>query len=73
MKCRAGGPCYDEFTARANFADGPANVVDVNRDGVNEVVAIGNVHDCHTSPYTNLYNTPYLLNADRTRFQAGGF
>jgi uncharacterized repeat protein (TIGR01451 family) len=48
-------------------------VVDVNRDGVNEVLAIGNVHDCHTSPYTNLYNTPYILNADRTRFQAGGF
>ncbi len=67
------GPCYTEFTARANFADGPANVVDVNRDGVNEVVAIGNVHDCHTSPYTNLYNTPYILNADRTRFQAGGY
>jgi uncharacterized repeat protein (TIGR01451 family) len=67
------GPCYDEFTARANFADGPANVVDVNRDGVNEVVAIGNVHDCHTDPYTNLYDTPYILNADRTRFQAGGY
>jgi uncharacterized repeat protein (TIGR01451 family) len=67
------GPCYTEFTPRANFADGPANVVDVNRDGVNEVVAIGNVHDCHTTPYTNLYNTPYILNADRTRFQAGGY
>ncbi len=67
------GPCYTQFTARANFADGPANVVDVNRDGVNEVVAIGNVHNCHTSPYTNLYNTPYILNADRTRFQAGGY
>jgi uncharacterized repeat protein (TIGR01451 family) len=65
------GPCYDEPTARANFADGPANVVDVNGDGRNEVVVIGNVHDCHTSPYTNLYNTPYILNADRSRFQAG--
>ena len=73
MKCRAGALAMTEFTARANFADGPANVVDVNRDGVNEVVAIGNVHDCHTSPYTNLYNTPYILNADRTRFQAGGY
>lgn len=67
------GPCYEEFTPRANFADGPANVVDVNGDGVNEVVAIGNVHNCHTSPYTNLYNTPYILNLDRTRFNAGGF
>lgn len=67
------GPCYDEFTARANFADGPANVVDVNSDGINEVVAIGNVHNCNTSPYTNLYNTPYILNLDRTRFNADGF
>jgi uncharacterized repeat protein (TIGR01451 family) len=67
------GPCDVPLTARANFADGPANVVDVNRDGVNEVVAIGNVHDCSTSPYTDLYDTPYILNADRTRFQAGGF
>jgi hypothetical protein len=70
---RGWGPCYEEFTPRANFADGPANVVDVNGDGVNEVVAIGNVHDCHTSPYTNLYNTPYIFNADRSRYNAGEF
>ena len=70
---RGWGPCYDQPTARANFADGPANIVDVNGDGVNEVVAIGNVHDCHTSPYTNLYNTPYIFNADRSRFQVGSF
>jgi len=67
------GPCYEQFTPRANFADGPANVADVNGDGVKEVVVIGNVHDCHTSPYTNLYNTPYILNFDRTRFNQEGF
>jgi uncharacterized repeat protein (TIGR01451 family) len=67
------GPCSNQFTPRANFADGPANVVDVNGDGVNEVVAIGNVHDCHTNPYTDVYNTPYILNADRSRFDADGF
>ena len=70
---RGWGPCYDEPTARANFANGPANIVDVNADGINEVVAIGNVHDCNTSPYTDLYNVPYVLNADRSRFNAGGF
>jgi len=70
---RGWGPCYTESTARANFANGPANVVDVNRDGVNEVVVIGDVHDCHTSPYTDLYNGPYILNADRSRFNADGF
>ena len=70
---RGWGPCYTEFTARANFANGPANVIDVNGDGTNEIVVIGDVHDCHTSPYTDLYNTPYILNADRTRFNADGF
>ena len=70
---RGWGPCYTEPTARANFANGPANIVDVNGDGVNEVVVIGDVHDCHTSPYTDLYNTPYILNLDRTRLNADGF
>ena len=70
---RGWGPCYTEFTARANFANGPANVIDVNGDGTNEIVVIGDVHNCHTSPYTDLYNTPYILNADRTRFNADGF
>ena len=67
------GPCYEQFTPRANFAHGPANVVDVNRDGINEVVAVGNVHNCNTDPYTDLYNTPFIFNADRSRFDAAGF
>ena len=37
------------------------------------MVVIGDVHNCHTSPYTDLYNTPYILNLDRSRFNAGGF
>jgi hypothetical protein len=73
FETRGWGPCYEEFTPRANFAMGPANVVDVNGDGVKEVVVIGNVHDCHTSPYTDLYNTPYIFNGDRSRFNSGGF
>jgi uncharacterized repeat protein (TIGR01451 family) len=67
------GPCYTQFTPRANFADGPADIVDVNGDGINEVVAIGNVHNCNTSPYTDLYFTPYILNADRSRFKGGSY
>ena len=70
---RGWGPCYTEFTARANFANGPANIVDVNGDGVTEVVTIGDVHNCNTSPYTDLYNGPYIFNADRSRFNADGF
>jgi uncharacterized repeat protein (TIGR01451 family) len=67
------GPCYTQFTPRANFADGPADIVDVNNYGTREVVVVGNVHDCHTNPYTDLYFTPYILNADRSRFQAGSY
>lgn len=70
---RGWGPCYTESTARANFANGPANIVDVDGDGINELVVIGDVHDCHTSPYTDLYNGPYIFNVDRTRFSASGF
>jgi len=70
---RGWGPCYTESTARANFANGPANVVDINGDGTNEVVVIGDVHDCFTSPYTDLYNTAYILNRDRSRFNSAGF
>jgi hypothetical protein len=36
-------------------------------------VVTGDVHDCNTNPYTDLYNTPYILNADRSRFNASGF
>jgi len=71
-EARGWGPCYDEFTPRANFAQGPANVVDVNGDGIKEVVVVGNVHNCNTDPYTNLYNTPFIFNADRSRFNVGG-
>jgi len=70
---RGWGPRYTEFTARANFANGPANVVDANCDGVNEIVVVGDVHNCHTSPYTDPYNTPYIFNSDRSRFNASGF
>ncbi len=70
---RGWGPCYTEPTARANFANGPANIVDVNGDKTNEVVVIGNVHDCNTDPYTDIYITPYILNLDRTRFNTAGF
>ena len=70
---RGWGPCYTEPTARANFSNGPANIVDVNHDGIVETVVIGNVHDCHTSPYTDLFYTPYIFNLDRTRFVANPF
>jgi uncharacterized repeat protein (TIGR01451 family) len=45
----------------------------VNQDGVNEAVVVGNVYNCGTSPYTDLYEMPYILNTDRTRWRGSGF
>jgi uncharacterized repeat protein (TIGR01451 family) len=58
---------------RPNFAHTPSNIVDVNGDGVLEVVAMGNVYNCGTSPYTSLYEMPFIFNADRTRWGSDGF
>jgi uncharacterized repeat protein (TIGR01451 family) len=57
---------------RANFAHGPADIVDVNGDGSVEVVAVGNVYDC-ISGYPSKYTGVYVFNADRSRFQASGY
>jgi len=58
---------------RPNFAHTPANIVDVNGDGVLEVVAMGNVYNCGTDSYTSLYEMPFIFNADRSRWSGGGF
>jgi hypothetical protein len=57
---------------RANFAHGPAVIADVNGDGAREVVAVGNVYDCIPG-YPSRYNGVYLFNADRSRFNSGGY
>lgn len=58
---------------RTNFADGPAAIVDVNGDGAMEVVATGNVYDCHAGYPPSRYMGVYLFNADRSRFNTGGY
>ncbi|MFZ6027609.1 MAG: FG-GAP-like repeat-containing protein [Chloroflexota bacterium] len=58
---------------RTNFADGPANIVDVNGDGAMEVVVTGNVYDCHAGYPPSRYTGVYIFNADRSRFNTGGF
>ncbi|MBN1979781.1 MAG: VCBS repeat-containing protein [Anaerolineae bacterium] len=67
------GYAYCGTEHRPNFAHTPANIVDVNGDGVQEVVAMGNVYNCGTSPYTSLYEMPFIFNADRSRWGGGGF
>ena len=58
---------------RTNFAEGPADIVDVNGDGVMEVVVTGNVYDCDAGYPPSRYTGVYIFNADRSRFNTGGF
>ncbi len=58
---------------RANFAHGPAGIADVNGDGRNEVIAVGNMYDCSVGHPPGKYNAVYLFNADRSRFGAGAY
>ncbi|MCI0343948.1 MAG: VCBS repeat-containing protein, partial [Chloroflexi bacterium] len=52
---------------RTNFADGPATVADLDRDGTPEVVATGRTYDC-TGGETTKYTGVYVFAADRGRF-----
>ena len=58
---------------RPNFDEAGPIIVDVNGDGVLEAIVVGSVYNCGTDPYTDLYEIPYILNGDRTRWQGSGF
>ncbi|HVN53067.1 MAG TPA: VCBS repeat-containing protein [Anaerolineaceae bacterium] len=58
---------------RTNFADGPAVIADVNGDGTREVVVTGNMYDCHAGYPPSRYIAPFIFNADRSRFNTGGY
>jgi hypothetical protein len=58
---------------RPNFANSAPILVDVNGDGRLEGVVVGNVYNCGADPYLSLYEMPYILNADRTRWSGDGF
>jgi alpha-tubulin suppressor-like RCC1 family protein len=58
---------------RPYLGDSAPDVADVNGDGVPELVVVGNVYDCSTGPYTDLYHMPFILNLDRTRWSGSGF
>ena len=57
---------------RPNFAHTPAAIADLNRDGVNEALVIGNMYNC-ISGYPSQYIGAFLFNADRSRFNTGGY
>jgi hypothetical protein len=56
---------------RPNFQDSPPVVADVDGDGVRELIVVGNVHDCSTNE--SLYQAPFILRLDRTRWSGSGF
>ena len=58
---------------RANFADGPAVLADVDGDGQREVIVTGNMYDCDAGYPPSRYTAVFIFNADRTRFNKGGF
>jgi outer membrane protein assembly factor BamB len=58
---------------RPNFANTAPAVADLDGDGTPELIVVGNVYNCATSPYTDLYEIPIVLKADRTRWSGGGF
>jgi uncharacterized repeat protein (TIGR01451 family) len=68
--CSSGDPREERY--RANFAHGPAVIGDVNNDGSNEVVAVGNVYDCIPG-YPSRYNGVFVFNPDRSRFAVGAY
>jgi uncharacterized repeat protein (TIGR01451 family) len=67
--CTAGDPRAERY--RANFADGPAAIGDMNGAGVNEVVVTGNMYDC-ISGYPSKYMAVFIFNGDRSRYNQGG-
>ena len=57
---------------RANFADGPAVLADINGDGQREVVTVGNMYDCHAGYPPSRYMALFIFNPDRSRFDQNG-
>jgi hypothetical protein len=57
---------------RANFADSPALIADLNGDGQREVAVTGNMYDCDAGYPPSRYTALFLFNADRSRFNVSG-
>jgi len=58
---------------RPNWANSAPVTADVNGDGVPEWIVVGNVYNCGTNPYTDLYYMPFIFKLDRTRWSGSGF
>jgi len=58
---------------RPNMANSAPTIADLDANGTLEIVIVGNVYNCGTDPYSDLYEMPFILNADRTRWAAGPY
>ncbi len=58
---------------RPNFADSAPVIADLDGNGTPEIVVVGNVYDCGADPYRSLYQMPFLLKADRSRWSGAGY
>lgn len=56
---------------RPNMANSAPVIADLDGDGTHEVIFVGNVYNCD-GEYTSLYEVPFVLNGDRTRWTASG-
>ena len=63
--------CGEEH--RPNMANSAPTIADLDGDGTREIVIVGNVYNCGTDPYSDLYEMPFVLNGDRTRWHAGPY
>jgi len=65
------GPCgatKAESTIRTDFADGPVVIGDVDKNGINEYIVIGNTYYCDYNE-DPAFNGVHIVNADRTRWK----
>lgn len=67
------GWAYCGVEHRPNFANSAPILADLDANGQMEAVVVGNVYNCGTSPYTDLYEMPFIFNGDRTRWKAGPY
>ncbi|MGC4001172.1 MAG: VCBS repeat-containing protein [Anaeromyxobacter sp.] len=58
---------------RGNFALSAPAIGDLDGDGVPEIVVVGDVYDCDADPYRSLYQMPWVLEPDRSRFAGGPY
>ena len=63
--------CGEEH--RPNMANSAPTIADLDGDGTREIVIVGNVYNCGTDPYSDLYEMPFVLNGDRTRWKSGAY